>query len=233
MHNPNLKALTQSTHTEPRRSVKVTRQPNSQVPKPLLSEAFEAARLTQSASSVRAPSLKTNISALLNSEPKPKEMNALLLQAVFGHDTISLRSLIQPTLVGIDGFELIWVKDEDVIVKISTSQLGINDRKLSDLCDRLKTLLNQVQFCTEISLARVDDQGRVLDRTVSAPGAWKSVGSAEGPRNRWDLRSSAISVTNSFDALTVETKKPFLSNGSDKAKWTAGTVLGGGFNRRE
>ncbi|KAG0141960.1 hypothetical protein CROQUDRAFT_50994 [Cronartium quercuum f. sp. fusiforme G11] len=223
---------------EPRRSVKVTRQPTSRIPQLLLSQAFEATRTAQLNSSARVPQLRTNFLSLSSNENRHQESDAILLQGVFGHDADSLRSLIGPT-IGTNGFESTWIKDEDVLLKVSVTQPSktaqgwlINERpeaRLTKICTSLKSLLEQIPFCSEIAIVRIDGHGQVLERKF---GGWKSVGSAEGSRNTWDKKSSAISISNSFGALSLNQQKKVDQGALEKQNWVGGEVLGGGFNRR-
>lgn len=223
---------------EPRRSVMVNRKPNSRVPRPLLSQAFESARLAQQTAPVSVPTLKTDLQSLPSAEDRPEKMNAILLQGVFGHDESSLQGLIRGG-IGTDEFQLTWVKDEDVVLKINKTaqplsrsgdwlRSGKKSLRLSVIFDNLTGLLDQASFCTGIFPIKVDEAGQVLERTSLIA---KSTPSPEPPRSRWNTVSSTpISISNSFGALSLQQRQP---NDSQKAKQTsmAGGIVGGGFNR--
>lgn len=158
------KLASESVDQEPRRSVSIRRKQDSRIPKPLLTEAFAAARASLMSSQQQQQSQSGSGKSVglaqlqRHSAEAPKPLNAIFLPGVFGHDQNSLRMLLQPVLKTIN-FAITWKGDEDVLV-ISTD----SPTRLIMMKTELKTLVRREQFARDVILCTVDANKNVVRR---------------------------------------------------------------------
>uniref|UniRef100_V5GQ01 R3H domain-containing protein n=1 Tax=Kalmanozyma brasiliensis (strain GHG001) TaxID=1365824 RepID=V5GQ01_KALBG len=156
------KLASESVDAEPRRSVSIRRKQDSRIPKPLLTEAFAAARASLMASQQQQQPTQGKPIGLAQlqrpSAEAPKPLNAIFLPGVFGHDQDSLRSLLQPVLRTIN-FAVTWKGDEDVIITSSDSPT-----RLIMMKTELKSLVRSEQFARDVILCTVDASKNVVRR---------------------------------------------------------------------
>lgn len=158
------KLASESVDQEPRRSVSIRRQQNSRIPKPLLTEAFAAARASLMASQQQQqlqPTQGKSIGLAQLQRPAaeaPKPLNAIYLPGVFGHDQDSLRLLLQPVLRTIN-FHVTWRGDEDVVITSPDSPT-----RLIMMKTELKSLLRSEQFARDVILCTLDSSKNIVRR---------------------------------------------------------------------
>lgn len=157
------KLASESVDSEPRRSVSIRRKQDSRIPKPLITEAFAAARAslmsTQQQQSQGGPGKSVGLAQLQRPAAEaPKPLNAIFLPGVFGHDQDSLRSLLQPILRTIN-FTVTWKGDEDVIITSVEAPT-----RLIMMKTELKALVRREQFARDVILCTVDANKNVLRR---------------------------------------------------------------------
>lgn len=176
------KLASESVDQEPHRSVSIRRKQDSRIPKPLLTEAFAAARASLMSSQQQQQSQSQGKSVGLaqlqrTSTEAPKPLNAIFLPGVFGHDQDSLRSLLQPVLRTIN-FAVTWKGDEDVIITSADSPT-----RLIMMKTELKSLVRREQFARDAILCTVDanknvvrreDEPMLSDSSSHAGSAWGS-----------------------------------------------------------
>ncbi|SPO35415.1 related to Shuttle craft protein [Pseudozyma flocculosa] len=151
------KLATESLDSEPRRSVSVRRKQDSRIPKPLISEAFAAAKATLMATQMSGSKGSGGLAQLRRPGTEaPKPLNAVFLPGVFGHDQDSLRSLLQPVLKNI-AFSVTWKGDEDVLVTSTDSPT-----RLIMMKTELKALVRRERFARDVVLCAADSTGRIL-----------------------------------------------------------------------
>ncbi|SJX64040.1 related to Shuttle craft protein [Sporisorium reilianum f. sp. reilianum] len=159
------KLATESVDQEPRRSVSIRRKQDSRIPKPLMTEAFAAARASlmssqqQQQQQSQSQGKSIGLAQLQRSSTEaPKPLNAIFLPGVFGHDQDSLRSLLQPVLRTIN-FSVTWKGDEDVVITSADSPT-----RLIMMKTELKSLVRREQFARDAILCTVDASKNVVRR---------------------------------------------------------------------
>ncbi|SPO28106.1 related to Shuttle craft protein [Ustilago trichophora] len=156
------KLASESVDQEPRRSVSIRRKQDSRIPKPLITEAFAAARASLMSSQQQQQQSQSKSVGLAQlqrpSAEAPKPLNAIFLPGVFGHDQNSLRTLLQPVLRTIN-FSVTWKGDEDVLVTSADSPL-----RLIMMKTELKSLVRREQFARDVILCTVDASKNVVRR---------------------------------------------------------------------
>lgn len=152
----------ESVDQEPRRSVSIRRKQDSRMPKPLLTEAFAAARVSLMSSQQQQQQSQGKSVGLaqLQRPPAdvPKPLNAVFLPGVFGHDQDSLRSLLHSVLRSIN-FSVTWKGDEDVVITSPDAPT-----RLIMMKTELKALVRREQFARDVILCSVDANKNVVRR---------------------------------------------------------------------
>ncbi|KAJ1022999.1 hypothetical protein NDA13_005048 [Ustilago tritici] len=158
------KLASESVDQKPQRSVSIRRKQDSRIPKPLLTEAFAAARASLMSSQQQQQSQSGSGKSVglaqlqRHSAEAPKPLNAIFLPGVFGHDQNSMRMLLQPVLKTIN-FAITWKGDEDVLVTSTDSPT-----RLIMMKTELKTLIRREQFARDVILCTVDANKNVVRR---------------------------------------------------------------------
>ncbi|KAJ1033912.1 hypothetical protein NDA16_000120 [Ustilago loliicola] len=158
------KLASESVDSEPRRSVSIRRKQDSRIPKPLLTEAFAAARASLMSSQHQQQShsgagKSVGLAQLQRPNAEaPKPLNAIFLPGVFGHDQNSLRMLLQPILKTVN-FTITWKGDEDVLITSTDSPT-----RLIMMKTELKALVRREQFSRDVILCTVDANKNVVRR---------------------------------------------------------------------
>ncbi|CAH7665772.1 hypothetical protein PPACK8108_LOCUS60 [Phakopsora pachyrhizi] len=229
---------------EPRFGVRLVRKPESLVPKTVLSKAHED---KLPSNSTKAPYSNKKI------------MNSILLEGVSLQEESSLKKLLDPVIDG-QSFTINFVGMDDALLTIERSPNGFEDENLQEaafsaseeliqqelklIYANLNKFLEHETFCKKIYLTRQDSNGSIGCRKVmNSAGGWKVAGSttvAEDFQKNptlWQLKSSGVTFTNSFEALSLSGRvKSTLSKKSKKLNdsgdpWDSGGIVGGGYNR--
>ncbi|KAN0060919.1 FKBP12-associated protein [Thecaphora frezii] len=214
---------TESLDSEPRRSVSIRRKQDSRIPKPLISEAFAAAKATLLANQMSASKHSGGLAQLRRGPSEaPKPLNAVFLTGVFGHDQDSLKALLQPTLRNIS-FNVTWRGDEDVLVTSPDSPT-----RLVMMKTELKALVRRERFARDVVLCAVDATGRVLrkeDEPALGIGAGSSrpASGSSTPHSAWGSAMSRAAATGSGSGSGAATPRNAVGGASSLSNrgWAA------------